>query len=290
MVCKMLSEYNECYGDVCNSNSRDVGTVDSLKSLCRFKEGELRNTEELEVAENVEVDDLKCEVAVCSADKGEDKSSNVTCEYTDDEGDELNHLLAVYRAENYGKEGYKSADKANVGACNGYALKREDLADLQVADSVSCEGKTDDSNGRSDNYCGHDLVDPVNANELYDNSDNYVNEACKDSAEDDSCVACRSGCCAAECRKHRADECEGASEEDRAAETGEQLVNDGSHACAEERCRGAHTIADDCGNSDGCRKDRKQLLDREDKGSAEFGSVFDVVDQFHFLLPFLFLF
>ena len=67
--------------------------------------------------ENREVDNLKCCVVCLDTDYGEDCSGNIACKDTDNERNELCHLLAVNRADNNSKESYESADKRNIRAC-----------------------------------------------------------------------------------------------------------------------------------------------------------------------------
>ena len=61
-----------------------------------------------------------------------------------------------------------------------------------VADCVACKRKTDDCNRGADNNCGHELVEPFNADKLDYDCDNNINKSCESCADDQTCMAC--GC------------------------------------------------------------------------------------------------
>ena len=50
---------------------------------------------------------------------------------------------------------------------------------LEIADSVSCERKTDYCNCRADNSRRHELIYPVNANCFNNDSNNNINKSGK---------------------------------------------------------------------------------------------------------------
>jgi hypothetical protein len=94
-------------------------------------------------------------------------------------------------------------------------------------------------------------------------------------------VACRSGGSATEGSEHRTDEGEGGAQEHRAAELGEQEIDDGTGTCTEEGGSLAHAIADDAGNRDGGGQDCQDLLEGKDQTLTEFGLVGHAVNQIH---------
>ena len=152
---------------------------------------------------------------------------------------------------------------------------------LKVADSVSGKGKTDDSNGGTDNNGGHQLVQPFNACKLDCDGDNDINKTCKNCTEDQTDITYGCGSCTCKCGSHGAEECEGRAEEYGAFLLGEQDVNKSTGACTEQCRSGAHAITYDDGNDQGCSHDGKKLLDCEDDKLAEFRLIAGLVEKFH---------
>ena len=277
MVRKMLREHNKRDRDVCNRDGRDVCRGDFAEALECLQEGEIRNPGD--VLEEREVDDLERFVVRRNADAGEDRRSRIAREDTDDERDHFKHLLAVDRAEHGDGERDETANEADVRRSRG---ARSD----EIADRVARERKSDDRDGRSDDDCRHDLVDPFDARELHDDRDNDIDETGEACADDQAEVTeFHGGNGARERGEHRAEERERASEEDRASELREEQVNERADACAEQRRRLAHAVADDGRDRDGRRHDREQLLQCEEQHLTEFRFVLNVVDQIHNVPP-----
>ena len=300
VVCDMFSEYDESNGNVSNGNGSEVAPFEILEAVSRLEESEVGNCEEglecdtvgNEAGEGSEVDDLECVNACDITDNGEYETNGITCENTDDEGDELGHFLTVGGAENDNDEGNHCADERNpsVGGHNECAIAVLGTVREYVLDSGGSEGKTDKSNGGTDNDGGHELIDPSNANESDNDSDNDVNETAEQSADEESEISeteahGRSAC---ECCGHGTDECEGRAEEYGAAEFGADLVNESTDTRAEECCGSRHTVTDDSGNGDGCSDDCEKLLECKDKHLTEARSVMNVIDKIfsHFFLLF----
>ena len=286
MVCDMLCEHNEGDRYICDKNGENVLAVYILETIKSLDKGELGKSNYSGKTEAVlhksrkgsEVDYLERLVAGGITDESEDESRNIADQNTDDEGDELDHFLAVGRAENDYKEGDESADKACPG--EGFAAVCG-----SIADSVAGEGKTDDRNGRSDYYRGHKLIYPLYTCEFDDKSDDGINKTCEYRTDDETCVAGFHGNGAAEGCEHRADKREGRAEKYRALERCEQKVDNSSDACT-EHCGGrCHTVADDGRHCDGCGEDRKHLLYCKDDQLAELGFVFDIVVELHLFKP-----
>ena len=298
VVCDMLRENNESNGDICNCDGCKIAPLKVTEALERINEGKFGDGEEgldgnavcNKVLEGSEVNDLHSVNACDIADYGEHKSYRIAGEDTNDEGDELGHLLTVGRAENNYNECNNRTDEREpeIGAHNERAVAVLGTVGEYVLNSRACERKTDERNGGTDNYRGHELVDPFNANKLDHNRDCYVNETCKDRADKDSEVAEAHRGSACEGCAHRADEGEGRAEEHRTAELGEELINDCAYARAEKRCGCGHTVTYDCGHGDGCGDDRQELLNGKDDKLGEFRSVVDAIDKivFHFFLLF----
>ncbi len=280
VVSDVLSEDNECNGNVSNSNSGDESAVDFLNALQSLDEGEVGNCEDLHVGKDGEVDDLQSHIVGEDTDDGEDSSHNIANQDAQDEGDQLSHLLAVDGEEDNSKQGSQTADQSNIGAAGGNAVN-QNLTGGQVADSIGSQGQADDGNGGSNDHGGHQLVDPVNANSLDDQSDNHINQASEDSAEDQAGVTGRNRSSTAEGSEHRANEGEGRAQENGAVPLGEELVNQGADAGAEQGGGLAHAVADDAGNSDGSSQDGQNLLECEQQHLSKLRLVFDTVDQIH---------
>ena len=297
----MLCKHNECNGNVCNRDGSNKGSVYFLHALNCFKEAELGNCKDLHIFECREVNNLKSNVIGCHTDNGEYGGNCVTNGYTQNEGDQLCHLLAVNREEEDSKQSNEATDQCNVGAairnkgccrianvdhCSIFQSSNDgrfhvtNLTDCQVIDCIHRERKTDQSNGGAYNYGRHKLVDPCHACKLNNDCDNNVNEACKNCTEDNSRVACGSRSRSAECCKHRSDKREGRTQENGAAEFGEELINEGANACAEQCGGGGHAVSYDHRNRDGCGQNSQHLLECEDEQFGKLRPIFDAIDKF----------
>lgn len=129
MVCNVLSEYYESYGNICSCDCADVLTGNLAESAESLDECELGNSEECvktnaafnEGVKYAEVDYLESFVSCCSADYGEYCRYSIACEDTDDERDETQPSFypeggAEYRYE----ESYETAEDAEVYACRAW--------------------------------------------------------------------------------------------------------------------------------------------------------------------------
>ena len=155
-----------------------------------------------------EVDYLESIVAGYKTENGEQGRYKVTCEDSDDEGNHLQHRLTEEGAEHRDSQSDEAADDADISGSSGGVAG-------QIADGIACQRKSDDCDGRSDDNCRHELIDPFDTD-----------------CFDDDC-------------KHGTEESEGASKEDRAGELGEEQVDQRADACTEQSRSLAHAVADD---------------------------------------------
>ena len=276
MVCKMLGKYHEGNGCVSDGNGGKIAPIEGRKSLCRIKEGEIRQGEEggqaypvgNQCLEGGKVNDHQRVVAGCHTDEGEHKTGEIACQNTDDEGDELDELFDRHPGGGFH---FKIAGQTEVHLVS---------VGENVVDSRARKRKTDEGNGGADDCGGHHLVDPLGACQLDDQRKDHVDQSSEGSTQHQTEIAQRAVTCrAGKRRQHGADEGKGRAQENGAAEFGEELVDQRAHACAEEGRGGGHPVADDHRNGDGGSHDRKELLEREDQKLREFGSVVDVVNE-----------
>ena len=287
MVGNMLSKDHECHRHIGNCQSGNIGSVNCLEAFAKLQEGEVGNSEDLHIGKYGKVDDLQGCVIGHTANDGEDGGYHIANQDAQNEGDQLHHLLAVNGEADDGEQGAKTAEQSHIGAAGGNKahIFHDDayLALGQVTDGVACQGKTDDGNGGSDDGRGHELIHPLNAYALDHKSDDHIDKACENSADDQTNMACGNGSNACEGSAHRAKECEGRAQINGAAELGEELVNDGANTCAKEGGGLAHTVADDGGNGDGGGQNGQYLLECEDQKLDKFGSVVNAINEIHFL-------
>ena len=203
VVSQVLSEDHECHRNVGNRNRCDVGGINLLEALECLNEGELGNCKNLQICKSGEVDNLQGIDTGNCADNGEDGSHNVAYQNTQHEGDQLHHLLAVNREQNDGNQGHQAANQSHIGAAAG------NTTGGQVAHSIACQAHTDDGHSGSDNSSGHQLVNPLNTGKLNHQSDDYIHQTCKHSAQQDTGKTGRAGSSACKGGAHRAQESEG---------------------------------------------------------------------------------
>ena len=283
VVCDMFRKYDECNGNVGNGDGADIGSVDIGKSFESGDESEVGKP--LHIFEEVKIDNAESVAFSGDADDGEDSGNDIAAEDTEHERYHFCHFLSVNGEEHNGEESNETADKCNVNGSGGNIVNGV-AAFLEIADGVAGKRKSDDGNGRSDNYCGHEFCDPLDAAEFnYDGNDN-VNETCEESAEKKSGIACCRGNRAGKSGAHGAEESKGASEEDGAVEFGEAKVNECADACSEEGCGLGHSVADDGGNGNGGCEDGEELLECKDEYLPELGLVFYAVNEVHGDFPF----
>ena len=294
MVGDVLSKDNERNRHIRYEDGEYIGPVQLADALERADEGEIGESQEgLEgdsaVGKHIfckdgEVDDLERVNAGAVADDGEYGRNEISCEDADDERDELEGLLAVGGAEHGHGEGDKSADQRGIrgGEHDGrFALEDGDIALEQIADGVSGKGESDDRDGRADDDGGHDLIDPVYADELDNSSDDDIYESGEECTDDEAEPAERHRNAACEGCEHGVDECERRAEEDRALSLGEQQVNQSADAGA-EHCGGrSQAVADDHRDRDGGGENGEHLLERKDHQLAGLGFGFYVESEFH---------
>ena len=293
VVCNMLCENNKCNGNVSYGDGGEISSVQLGNTLESFNKGELGDGDKgaecdtiLEEVGNISKVDYLESIDVCNAtDQGEDSGNGIACENTEYEGDQTNHLLTVGCADCGDDQGNQTADECYEGGGNDLTCSVGNLAVQQIADSIACERKTDDGNGRTNNDSGHQLVDPSNTNELDDQRDNDINQACQNGTEDQAHVAEGHRNATGKGSCHRAEECEGRAKKYRALELGEELVNESTDTCTEQCGSGRHAVSDNDRNDQGCRHDGKQLLDGEDDQLVKLGFVADIVDELHILPP-----
>ena len=165
-----------------------------------------------------------------------------------------------------------------------------------IADGITGKAQTDDGNRGADNDRGHQLIDPLDAADLHDGSDHDVHKARHSGTDDQAGKAhvdsgLRGGS-AGESGGHGGQEGEAGAEEHRALEPGEEQVNDGADAGAEQRSALAHharsftecrdnRVIGDRRHSDGRRQDGQQLLEGEDNQLSNLRPVVDFVNKIH---------
>ena len=297
VVGDMLGEDDQGHGGVGHGNGADVGAVNILEALDGLDEGELGERNDglhTEVGEQVdqgiEVDDLQRVHTGEGTDDGKDGGQSVTGQDTHDEGDQADHLLTEGGAEHGNGQGDQTAEDSDVdGAAGG--------SGLQVADGVTGQGQTDDGNGGTNDHGGHQLFDPVHANELDDESDQHVDQTGDDSTDDQTQVTGLSRNGTGKGGAHGADEGKGGAQEYGALEAGEEQVDQSTNTGAEQGGGGAHSgsacghIAagiDDDGNHQGGGHDGQQLLDSKDDNLTEPRLVIGAVDEFHVCSPYIY--
>ena len=255
-----------------------IGKFFECFNKCEF--GKMEEASEIDGAEVVNkcgiIDNFKSVDSCNVSDKGENGSKSITGKNTYDEGDKLNEAFAFCADPDGYCKGEKTADDCckavSFAGCGRFG---------KVADSVSCKGKSDESNGGSDYNGGHKFVEPSGTCCFNKKSNYNINGTGKNCAEDDS-EETENGC-----GIHGRKESKRASEEDGAFFLGEELINKGADACAEKCCCGVHFKVNNtvCVNKDrnydGCGDDCKKLLESKDDKLAEFRLIFNVVDEFH---------
>ena len=279
VVSQMLSEDHECNGNISGKDGDDVAHINFLDTLHCFQESELGNCEDAHILEQGKIDNR-------NAADGEDGGHSVARQDTNDEGDQFHHLLAIDRDKDNHKQSYHCANEGDPDVSAHCEIRGDAEGGLctvgeNIVNGSTGQAQTDQCHGGSNNNGGHQLVDPLNANKLDYQSDDHIHQTGKNSTDDQTGKTGRSGNCTAKGSSHGADESEGRAQENGAAELGEQLVNDGADAGAEESGSSGHAVANDGGNSDGGCQNGQNLLECEDQQLGELGSVFDAIDQIH---------
>ncbi len=236
VVGDVLSKDNECHRDVGYSDGCDVPEIQFLDTFERLNKCEVGNP--FDVCEFGEVDYLESIVAGYKAENGEQGRYKVTCEDSDDEGNHLQHLLAEEGAEHRDSQSDETADDADISGSSGGVAG-------QIADGIACQRKSDDCDGRSDDNCRHELIDPFDADCFDDDCQNHIDETREGRADDQTCVTGLCGNGTGKRCEHGAEESEGASKEDRAGELGKEQVDQRADACTEQSRSLAHAVADD---------------------------------------------
>ncbi len=140
MVGNVLCEYNECNRHICYRNGRYVLTVYLSEALCSLKEGEIGNGNNAHVSEDLKVDYLQRRIIGRNSYNREDCGGGIARKYTDNEGYELYHFLAVNRADGYNQKSYKSAKQADKRVCGGIAFGVKHLALCYIAYRICRKG------------------------------------------------------------------------------------------------------------------------------------------------------
>ena len=274
MVGQMLGEDDKGHRCIGHENRQQIGAGHAAP--VRLGEGELRQRDKgADMVQRFVVDDNQGVVSGVLADQGKDGGDQIAGQNADDEGDQLDHMLAVGGAEHGHGQRHQAADQRDI---HGAAFH---VAAHQVADGVAREAQTDDGDGGSDDDRGHQLVDPLDAAELDDQGDDDIHQACDQGAEDQAGITDGDGGRAAEGGEHGTDEGEGRAEEHRAGAPGEEQIHDGADAGTEQSRRSAHPVADDRRNRDGRRHDGEQLLQSKEDNLSKLRPVFDTVDKIH---------
>ena len=292
VVGDVLREDHEGDRDIRDGDGAEVGGVHILEALEGVQEAEIGFP--VHVLERVEVDDLQYFRVRGVADHGKDRGDDVADGDTDDERDQLDHLMIVDRADDDGEQGDQSDGEEDQSfVAGGGTVDNASRGAERIRNGVAGERKTDDRDGRADDRGGHQFIDPAGADELDDQRKPYVDETREDRADDQSEEAQSDRDGAGESRAHRAQKREGRSEEHGGTELGEELVNEGADARAEQSGGDRHLGGiDDHRNEDGRREDRKELLEREEQSLTVahlLGGRVGVVNEFHIPLLFLFL-
>ena len=224
VVSDMLSKYDECNGNIGNCDCTNLCAGNFFETGNGLDEGKCGEREKALEGEGREgvyksgvVDDFESIVAGYASDTIENTGCNVTSKNTEDEGNKLAHALAV----NGAAHSYEQSDEAdNKSDVNAAAVE---IALLKVVYCIDCKAETYKSNSGTDYNGRHELVDPLDANALNDNSKNNIYKACKDGAEDKAEVAYCNGTC--ESCSHGAKESKGRTEEYGAVCLSEKYVN-----------------------------------------------------------------
>ena len=279
VVSQVLREDHEGHGNIGHQNSGEVAHIQILYALHGLQEGKLRHSKDLHILEQGEVNNG-------NAAQGKDGGHNIARQDTDDEGDHLGHLLAVGGNDHHHQQGDHGAGKGSPGGGIHDEVGRGAEVGLcavgeHIFDGSTGQRQADQSHGGSDDGCGHDLIDPVNTDQLDHDGDDHIHQASQGSTDDQTGKTGRCGDRAAESSRHGADEGEGRTQEHGALELGEKLIDDGTDTCAEEGCGLAHAVANDGGNDDGCRQDRQHLLEGEDQQLGKLGFVVNAVNKIH---------
>ena len=292
MVSDMLGKHHEGNRNISEQDVGNIGTAQILDTLKRIGEGHLlkdvgvdkgidRHAVSCQALEGIQIDDKQARRVGRLADQREHQGNGISCQDADDEGDGFEVFLAVHGAEH----GHSQRDQT---AQHRKQLVTAGRRGLQIADSVSGKRQTDDGNRGTDDNGGHQLVNPVDADQLDDQRDDHVHQTGSYRTDQQSEVADLHGHGTAEGSRHGAEEGEGRAEEHGASELGEQQVHDGAEACTDQRSGCAHrqvkivvVTRDDHGHRDGCRHNGKQLLEGKRKQLGEAGLVLDSVDEFH---------
>ena len=296
VVGNVLSEDHEGNRHISNSQGGDEAAVDLLDAFHSLQEGEVGDCEDIQTLENGEVDDLQGHIVGIDADDGEDRSGAIANQDAQDKGDELHHLLAVDREDHNSEEGDKAAEQSDIGAAAGDhgslvndLTVIDDLSDRlhhnlalgQVADGVAGKRKADNSNSGSYDRSRHQLIDPLDANQLDHNGNYHVNKTGKHCANDQTSVTGGRRNSTAESCEHRTQESKRRTQINGAFELGKELIDQCTDTCTEESSGLAHAVTDNGGNRNGCRQNCQHLLERENQQLWEFRLVLDAVDEFH---------
>ena len=278
VVGNVLGKHDERDRHIGDGDGGNVAAGKLRKALIGCQEGEIGNPGH--AGKQAEVDDLKLLVAAGDTDDGKNRRRDISNHDSDDERDQAKHLLAENGAQHGSCQRDEAADDAHIRT--GGAGVEPGAGSHKITHRVARERKTDDGDRRSDDHGRHQLVDPLDAAELYDDGKNHIYKTCKQRAEDQAEVAEGDGAAGAgEGREHGSEEGKGASQENRAAEFCEKQVNDGSDTRTEKGCCLAHAVADNGGHRNGGGHDGEKLLERKQDRLPKLGLVFDSIHQIH---------
>ncbi len=242
MVCDVLCEYYECYGDegkryfaeACRTleevrcsvylsfavydffntfDKSEVGVSDEALDLLTDSCGFTAESREV-IDERAPVDYFEVIDVESVSEDGENRSGYVTCRDTEDERYKASHLeLLLGGADDDGYEGDNTAEKTYKVVCAVYDVT---VCLYDIGHCSTCKAQTDDCDGRSDNNGRHELGNPFGARELNYECDYYVNKTREDTAEDYAEVTERKR------RNKGAYKCERAGDDYRALRSGKE--------------------------------------------------------------------
>ena len=282
MVCDMLREHDERDGDIRDGDGTDIGADAPFRRVFGIKESAHKGKfgHPFHRFENRKVDNTHLFRAGDVTEPRKDRRERIPRKDADDERDHLHHFFAVDGTDDGDCKREQCADEAEAG------IQRHDItactrvdtgAAERVLNGAARQRKSDQCNRRPDDRRRHDFIDPFDAHAFDDNGDDDVHESREHGADDQSQIPQSRGNAARKRRRHRADKRERTAKEHGTAEFGEKLV----HERARTRRRNGHPVADNHRHGDRCRKNREQLLQREQDQLPGLRSVFYAIDQFH---------
>ena len=138
-----------------------------------------------------------------------------------------------------------------------------------------------DGDRRPDDHGGHQFIDPRHTETADDQGDDHIDQTGQRRTDDETEVSDRDRNGTSESGAHRAEEGEGGTEEDRALELGEELIDQRAAAGTEEGGGSRHSVTDGHRHRDRGGQNGEELLQGEHEDFGELGFVLDTVDELH---------